>query len=295
MMERSMDQKLPEEDAIRQYLLGTLDEARLDAMEEKLLDNEELSEIACVIEDEIIEQYLDDELDEREKQAVETHFLRPQEHQRKMRFSATLKGRLQKDRLQQGSTSAPTKLDPIQLLPVPPRPSIWNYGGLAAAVVLGSVSMYLGVAQKDLKKTVAETRNSQATLRAELTQERERSAGLEEKLRSFETSSGGTLDLQPGVIRGTGVVPKITLRPALQSVRIELVLPFASSAPVRVRLLHNGTEVWSETGLKPVPTGSLSTLALDVRVASGAYDLVVNPEANPGHQDVYPFDAKIAQ
>jgi hypothetical protein len=290
MMELSMDQKLPEEDAIRQYLLGTLDEARSDALEQKLLDSEELSEIAGVIEDEIIEQYLDDELDEREKQAVETHFLRPQEHQRKMRFAATLKGRLQR-----GSTRPPAKLDPTQFVPVPPRPSSWNYGGLAAAVVLGSVSMYLGVAQKDLKKTVAETRNAQASLQAELTQERERSAGLEEKLRSFETSSGGTLDLQPGVIRGTGVVPKITLRPALQTVRIELVLPSASSAPVRVRLLHNGTEVWSETGLKPVPTGTLSTLSLDVRVASGAYDLVVNPEGNPSHQDVYPFDAKIAQ
>jgi hypothetical protein len=278
-----MNQKLPEEDAIRRYLLGTLDQSKWDEMEQKLLSSEDLSQTAGVIEDEIIEQYLDGELDDRDKRAVKTHFLRPPEHRRKMRFAAMIR-----DRLRQESAGVPKDVSRIQPLFFPRSRPIWAYGGYAAAVVLGGLSSYLGLMQTF-------SRHAQATLQTELTQERERTASLEEKLQALQAPSGKTLDLQPGIVRGSGMVPQIALPPPPQRIRIELVLPYASSALFHARLRHNGTEVWSGTGLKAVPSSSASTLLLEVPVESGKYDLEVNPEANPHGQITYPFDAKIAQ
>jgi hypothetical protein len=278
-----MDQRSPEENAIRQYLLGTLEQSKLDEIEQNLLSSEEWSQTADVVEDEIIEQYLDDDLDDGDKRAVETHFLRPPEHQRKMRFAAMLR-----DRLRQGSANVPKSLPRIQPFPAPSTRHFWTYGGYMAAVVLAGLSSYLGVMQ-------ARSRNAQTTLQTELTQEREHSASLEDKLRALQASSGNTLDLQPGIVRGSGIVPEVTLRPAPQRIRIELVLPYPSSALFHARLRHNGSEVWSQTGLKALPSSSASTLVVEVPVESGKYDLVVNPETNPNGQITYPFDAKIPQ
>jgi hypothetical protein len=278
-----MNQKFPQEDAIRQYLLGTLDPSKCDEIEERLLSSEELSQTAEVMEDEIIEQYLDGELGDSEKRAVETHFLRPPEHRQKMRFAAMLR-----NRLKQGSADVAKDLPRIQPFPAPrPRP-LWTYGGYAAAVVLAGLSGSLAVMQ-------TLSRNAQNALRTELAQERERSAGLKEQLRALQTPSGKTLDLQPGIARSGGMVPEITLPPAPQRIRIELVLPYPSSALFHVRLRRNGSEVWSETRLKATPSSSASTLVFEAPVESGKYDLIVTPEANPNGQITYPFDAKIAQ
>ena len=200
-----------------------------------------------------------------------------------MGFAAMLR-----NRLKQGSADVAKDLPRIQPFPAPRPSPLWTYGGYAAAVVLAGLSAYLVVMQ-------TLSRNAQDALRTELAQERERSAGLKEQLRTLQTPSGKTLDLQPGIARSGGMVPEITLPPAPQRIRIELVLPYPSSALFHVRLRRNGSQVWSETGLKATPSSSASTLVFEAPVESGKYDLIVTPEANPNGQITYPFDAKIAQ
>src|SRR5215472_10803499 len=177
-----MDQKLPEQEVVRRYLLGTLPEPELSEIEQKLLSSEELAQTAELIEDEIIEQYLDGDLDERDKRAVETHFLRPPAHQDKLRFARLLRHHFAHE---PALEPVPARVSPR---PLPPPPLLWTYRGAAAAVLLGVLSIYLGLVNHDLKKKEAATQESQATLQADLAKEREHSASLQEKLRALQAS-----------------------------------------------------------------------------------------------------------
>jgi hypothetical protein len=282
-----MEQRLPEEDNIRRYLLGTLDEPELSEIEQKLLDSEEMSRTADVVEDEIIEQYLDGHLGEADKRAVEAHFLRPPEHRKKLHFARLLRHRF-------ATTSA--KVPAVPLL-VPPRKIqtarwLWTYGGAVAAVVLLGWAVYLN-------QEVGVGLKRQAALQDALTQERAQSASLTEKLQALQ--SPVTLNLRPGITRGAGgPIPKATIPTKTDFIKVDVVLLYASPALFHVRLLDANTarEVWSEAGLPSTPAPPLSRLAFYVPaqlIKSGSYNLVVSPASGPNIPETYPFDAGVAQ
>jgi len=287
-----MEPKLPEEDIIRRYLLGALREPELSAIEQKLLSSEELSQTAGLIEDEIIEQYLDEDLDERDKGAVESHFLRPPAHREKLRFA-----RLLRHHLEHGSADGGTVRDGGLVSRVPPRSS-WNYRGALAAVLLAAVCLYLVVAQLGLKKDVAESHKGQAVVEAELNKERENSASLREKLQALQTTSVVSLDLRPGISRSTGFVPQAIIQPSTRFLTLDVVLPKSAWVSVRVRLLDRNTryEVWSKSGLKPVPGAARLLFDMPVQgIRSGPYELIVSPVPEHGERVSYHFDAHVIQ
>jgi hypothetical protein len=291
-----MDQKLPGEDIIRRYLLGALAEPELSEIEQKLLSSEELSQTAELIEDEIIEQYLDGDLDDRDKNAVETHFLRPPAHREKLRFARLLRHHFQlapaeaqhgKDRL------LPHTVQRLSLL--------WTYGASAAAVLLGASSLYLGMVQYGLKNKVANDQKTQAVLRAELKQEQVLSANLREKLQGLQTSTTSVvaLELRPGVMRGSDPVPKATIQ-TTRLIKVDLLLPYAASTSFRVQLVGANREqvLWSKTGLKPIPAPPLSRMVFEFPVSGvkpGPYTLVVSREPNHSEEMLYPFDIGVSQ
>jgi hypothetical protein len=276
-----MEQKLPDEDIIRQYLLGSLREPELTEIEEKLLSSDELSETAGVIEDEIIEQYLDGDLGERDKKAVETHFLRPPAHREKLRFA-----RLLRRRFEVGSRGAETVRHKVVLPPVPPAYSwrhAWRYVGAVAAVLLAAVSVYWIMTQYRAKKEVAENPPQHAVV----------------------PPSAVALELKPGIARGShlapnggNAVPTATIQPSTRFLKVDLVLPKASAASFRVRLLDEktGSEVWSQSGLKPVAGEPRLLFEMPTQgIKSGPYTLVVGSGSNKGSQVKYPFDANVVQ
>jgi hypothetical protein len=287
-----MEPKLPEEDIIRRYLLGALSDPELSAIEQKLLSSEELSQTAGLIEDEIIEQYLDEDLDERDKEAVESHFLRPPAHREKLRFA-----RLLRHHFEQGAADAGTVHDRVLVSRVPAR-SFWNYGGALASVPLAAVSLYLVVAQHGLKTEVAESHKAQAVLQAELNKEHESSASLREKLRALQATSVVSLDLRPGISRSTGFVPQAVIQPSTRFLKLDVVLPKSSAVSFRVRLLdrNTGYEVWSKSGLKPVPGASRLVFDMPVQgIRTGPYELIVSPVPEHGEQVSYSFEAHVTQ
>ncbi len=278
-----MEQKLPEEDIIRRYLLGALREPELSEIEQKLLSSEELSQTADLIEDEILEQYLDGDLDERDKRAVESHFLRPPAHREKLRFARLLRHHFELE--SPVAEPVPAKLLPP---PVPPR-YVWTYGGAVAAGLLAVVSGYLIVAQHNLKKDLADSQKSQEVLQATLAR---------------TASSPVALELKPGMSRSIGFansgnsVPLATIRPSTRLFKVDLILPKTSAASFQVRLLDEktGSEVWSKSGLNPVPGEPRLLFEMPTQgIRSGPYELVVGPVSNKGTQVRYPFDANVVQ
>jgi len=281
-----MEQRLPEENNIRRYLLGTLGEPELSEIEQKLLDNEELSQTADLIEDEIIEQYLDGELGAPDKRAVETHFLRPPEHRKKLHFARLLRHRVAT--APQEGLALPL---PVQSHKIQTARWLWTYGGAVAAVMLLGWAVYLN-------QEVGAGLKKQAALQEALTQERAQSASLSEKLQALQTPL--TLNLRPGVTRGDGHVPKAPIPRKTDFIKVDLVLSYASTAPFHVRLMdaNTGLEIWSETGLSPTPAPPLSRLAFYVPaqlIKSGSYNLVVTPASGPNIPETYPFDTDVAQ
>src|SRR5215475_4825991 len=81
-----MNSNLPDENIIRDYLLGRLPEKDWNEIEEKLLSDKDFADFADSIEDEIIEEYL----------TIKNHFLRPPERRRKLLFASVLDSRLKK-------------------------------------------------------------------------------------------------------------------------------------------------------------------------------------------------------
>ena len=290
-----MEPKLPEENIIRRYLLGALREPELDAIEQKLLSSEELSQTAGLVEDEIIEQYLDGDLDERDKRAVEGHFLRPPAHRKKLRFARMLRHHF--EHLEHRSAGPETVRDAVLVSRVPPRP-LWNYGAALAAVPLAAVCLYLVVAQQDLKKDAAESHKAQAVLQAELNKEHESSAGLRQELQALQATSVVSMDLRPGLSRSTGFVPQAIIQPSTRFLKLDVLLPESAWVSVRARLLDRNTryEVWSKSGLKPVPGAPRLLFDMPVQgIRTGPYELIVSPVPEHGAQVSYSFDARVIQ
>ena len=91
-----MNGSLSTEHAIRQYLLGRLNDqdALEDSLSLQILADDELSDIADVIEDELIEDYLDGTLSATDKKAFEEYFLSPVERKEKLRLAKLLRDHL---------------------------------------------------------------------------------------------------------------------------------------------------------------------------------------------------------
>src|SRR5437016_8051487 len=79
------------EPALREYLLGKLNEAEKQVLEEQLITDDELFELLDVVEDELVEDYLDAALTADERDCFEKFFLLPPEHRRKLGFAKALK------------------------------------------------------------------------------------------------------------------------------------------------------------------------------------------------------------
>lgn len=118
-----MNSNLPDENTIRDYLLGRLPEKDWNDIEEKLLSDKEFADFADSIEDEIIEEYL----------TIQNHFLRPPERQRKLLFATVLNSRLKK------SANKPVPID----RPLRRRPPRLYWALVAATVVLSLATLYL--------------------------------------------------------------------------------------------------------------------------------------------------------
>jgi len=270
-----MDRQITQGEIIRKYLLGTLSEPELSEIEQELFFNEELSRTADLIEDEIIEQYLDHELGAREQKAVETYFLRPPAHRQKLYFARLLRHRLQ----------SPATPDPrvIHISPVLSHPGnfVRSYGALAAVVVFGMSSLYLGVA---LKKAHLEIRS------------------LEEQVQKQNDSRTPPVlfPMKYGVARGHGSLPHMVVTPGTRTIKVDLLLPerFAESFDVRLldRRHDEEQEIWSKKDVKPsVPSQPRLTFDIPTQgIRTSTYDLVVSDSAH-GSSVIYPFDISVDQ
>ncbi len=289
-----MKNNSPTEDVIRQYLLGRLDgqDEREGQVSEQMFLNNELSEIADAIEDEIIEDYLDDMVSPADLRAIEEYFLRPEERKKKLQFALILRNHfeapsaiLEKKKLNSPSQSVSVSASKsgFQILTHHWHSYSRIYYELAAAVLIIASSLFY---VSKLQSQLDVARGSQAQANEELVREREHSAALEERLQAIPPAS---LLFPLGHYRETGA-PIAEIKPWTQRIRTEIELPGALSGACDVHLeTKNREAIWSQAGV----VASSGKLRFDIptaHISPGDYCIVVSSQ--PGR---YCFEARLAQ
>src|SRR5260370_4312611 len=85
-----MKQRSNDEEAVRHYLLGQLQEAEQIAIEDRFLMDDDYFERLEMIEDELIDDYVTGTLSEPDRQAFSAHFLAAPERNKKLKFALAM-------------------------------------------------------------------------------------------------------------------------------------------------------------------------------------------------------------
>lgn len=296
-----MKRSIPDSSLIRQFLLGRLDESKdlENEVSEGILFNDDVSEMADAIEDEIIEDYLDARLDSADKIAVDEYFLRPGERREKLRFMRLLQRHFEatQDDLSPSrpaalSAGARSSKDSAGMRPGDYWRSHYTiYAQLAAMALLCILSLaYL-----------SSLRHRQTRLESDLARERERSADLETEVSQLQPSLI-SLTLVADRSRDTGAqVPRIRIKPSTQRIIVEIALPKGGLASCDVRLESKSrkTPIWTATLLPIVSPSGDARLVFDIPtqgIQSEIYSFVVSSGSPAtGWQKYYDFEAKVTK
>ncbi len=288
-----MTNRLPDEITIRRYLLGHLDadQELVERLDEQMLTDAELSEMVEVVTDEIIEEYLEGTLDPADKQAVETHFLRPPERQAKMRTARLLNRHLQTAARE--TASVPPRALPPAVSSAPyHRAHARAYMELAAVVLVAASVFYLVGSRQESQ---LQARNSSQAL----IQEREQSAALRQQLNDLqglqqpETVMRSLFD--PTLPRGDARLPELKIGPATKNVHFEISLPPGSNGAYDVRLETGGNTVWSKAHVQAYTSPDGALLILDVpthSLSANEYGFVLSQQPDHGRETKYSFRVK---
>ena len=265
---------------IREYLLGRLDSDTelVESIDEQILTNPEFSITIDVIEDEIIEGYLEGSLNAEDRRAVERHFLRPPERQRKLKtarlFSRYFEAESRKVKAKQASPARGLfKAWRIGVVP----PSFRTWAEIAASIVF--VISIVSVLNQRRGLDIAIKRMSQ-----ELGQERERSAianqQLQNALQSLQPAIAMLNLVRPGLQRGDLELPRVKVSSGTRTFHVEVALLSPASGRYRVQLRHGGNTVWSQDGVDAasVPGGAILKLDIPADVLpQGTCELAITP------------------
>lgn len=284
-----MDAGLPNEAMIRQYLLGRVDATSKVAEEfqERLLADDDLAEWAELIEGEILEEYLEGTLSPSDRQAVETHFLRPPERQEKLRRMRLLQHHLE-------TAHTPARK-------IPSHSFLKQYAGAAAGLLAACAAVVWAlVLRHGMQIELARSRQ-------ELTQQQQHSAILEKQmqdLRGVKQPSVMLLTLlQWGVLRDVAPHAELEIGAGTGKVHVEILLPNefdSSSCDIRLERKENtgetefvGPTIWRLDRVEPNVSSASKVVFVDVpanAIRTGIYRFVVTQKDRP---IAYVFQAQI--
>jgi hypothetical protein len=269
--------------SIREYLLGRLDldSDLVESIDEQSLTDPKFSISVDVIEDEIIEEYLEGSLSSEDMRAVERHFLRPPERQRKLE-TARLFNRYIEAESRKVKTKRPASARSLfrafrigQVLP-----SFRTFAEIAALVVFAVLTLNLWNQRRELDIAIKQ-------INQQLGQERERSAvanqQLQDVLQSLQPAIAMLNLVRPGLQRGGQELPEVKVSSGTRTLHVEIALLSRASGKYRVQLRHTGKAIWSRDGVDAtsVPGGAILKLDIPADVLSqGTGELAITPSGD---------------
>ncbi len=294
------------ERTLRQYVLGTLEEASRLRLEEQLVRDPDVFEALGVVEDELTEAYLDSTLTDAEKRDFERHSLSSPDRRRVPEFFGALKAR--------ASTSAEASLKPRR------DAASWFWSasvspawlGAAAALLVFSLAANVWLASRApspgsaqmptalsepvrpslatpaepssarLAELAAANRELETRLDAERRQLAEAQTLLQdlERTASAPTTAVPTFTLAAGLLRSGGSLTRVVVPSGVDVVRLVLDLP-GDDYPLYRVALHDvdGDEIWAQSKLRAESTEEQIVVAVLVPAAvlvHGDYQMKVS-------------------
>jgi hypothetical protein len=292
---------IPDRNLIRQYLLGRLDESREleNELSESILFNDDVSEMADSIEDEIIEEYLEGTLGSADKIAVDEYFLRPAQRREKLRFIKLLQHHFEttQDSLAQPRPEVHALRDRFTKDSAERSPGhYWHspfrtYAQLAALVLLCVVSV----------SYVYSLRNRQTRLESDLAQERGQSVDLATQVSQLQPPMIALTLVADRSRDAAAQIPRLEVKPSTQRIVVEIALAKVETVAYDVRLESKSakTPLWKARLLPIVSPAGDARLVFDVPaqgMESDIYSFAVSslPPATE-RQKYYDFEVKITK
>jgi len=274
----------PNENIIRQYLLGKLNDQKEleEELSKQMFFDDDLSQMVDSIEDEILDEYLDGTLSPADMQAVKEYFLCPQERKDKLQFARVMRTYFETN----SPTSVPTQtaLPPWQGIGSGPtvllRSHARTYVEIAALILLSVCLLYIGQVRRQLQSSSAENQK----ILQRLEEERQHSASLEQRVAYLESPQltlsnrrprGGSRDID---------MKHLEIEPSTQIIRVRIALDQpATAGPFDVALEDQagGSAGWSKADV-PSSKGILTFDMPSQGLPAGNYAIAVRPHGQPG-------------
>jgi|SRR6267142_2526560 len=268
-----MAEKQPDETAIREYLLGNIDPKSelAENLDERMLMDRDFSALADHIEEEIIQDYLEGDLGPSDRAAMERHFLRPPERQKKLRRAYLLNRHL---------AARGAEQEQFKRGPVPPWRSrlalLTSYAGWAAALLLMIPASYLVNSQRALQSEVAQKTR-------DLEREREHTASAESKLHialaGLPQPVANLNFYGQGVVRGNRSPSTQQIVTGPRTLHVELLLGGVTQPRCQTQMQSTAEKMAWFSQTQASPSGRYFVLIFDVPVdgiAPGNYEFKVS-------------------
>lgn len=279
---------------IREYLLGRLDAdlELVDCIDEQMLTNAEFSTSVDIVEDEIMEEYLEGSLNADDTQAVERHFLRPPERQRKLRNARLLNLHLANalSESEGAQQSEPLRRSPHPWTKMGNLPGFRAFAEIAAAALFTVSIVNLMHQRRELSAAVERANQRPTETLAQATAANQNSHA---SLQIIEPATGVLNLLEPGLTRGDGHLPAVELGAAPGALHIEVAIPADRAGKLQpiagkyqIHLDHAGQTLWSRDGVDAIVVSGGAIVKLDLPadvLPIGTCELVLK---QPGKADL---------
>ena len=298
-----------DEAELRQYLLGTLDRAGQEWIEQQYLGDHRAFERLRLIEDELTDAYVRDELPDAERVLFERQYLAGEYGREKVEAARVLMQCFAElpnpagipppvgDRvLARFSHAFRRWLGPLRRVPVPVTAvaAFALVAGLTGTVVLLNEQLRTARVERAdaarreqaLREVAVQERERQQQLTAELEQERASRLAAQRSLEAMQPGSIAAVVLAPGLLRDAVAPPRVVKRANTRQLVLQLQLPGPGYDGYRAILRRvSGGEAWRQELSPPVPADSADLLTVSIpaaRVAPGDYLLALQGRGGNG-------------
>jgi len=211
-------------DSVRGYLLGTLGEPERTEFEKQLLNDDALYDELLIHEDELTDEYISGGLAERERRSFENNFLSGPQGQEKLRFALGLQRYIgqandaQRSRVAESQESA-SPIGRLAFFPKVVRRNPTAAYAVAAVLVFGFIAI-AWIAFNNFNR---------------------RTAGTGETV---------VATLTPGSVRGEGQTDVVQIRPGVEFLQLQLLLPADEYKDYRAEIVGQNSSLHVATDLK---------------------------------------------
>ena len=292
---------------LKQFVLGALDDDRRIEVEERLVTEPETFEALELVEAELVEAYAEDALSSAERQRFERHYLTTPERCQQVAFIRQLRARARVSPSPKAPRAARRWLD-WRISPA------WTAPLAASLCMAVGLSTWLATRQADLRADVTSLtaeRALQDVRTRQLLDEVNRLTAqttelqgtlVRDRLAPRDTITPGPLalapqpprapivyELQAGMLRSGGTLPRVSIPPDAATVHFRLPLsgvPFPTYRAVVYS--DDGEELWSVSKLVPRAVSGgrvLMVVAPAELLGRGDYEIRVHGSASDGQQE----------